>query len=89
MIIKVVEITSCTSCKYEGWDGKCTLTRKKLSKGIGIPDWCLLPDAPITNQSSGGDTKYLPEISTESIPFDEILECPSCHATGQGEVFRR
>jgi len=25
----------------------------------------------------------------DEIPLSEILECPSCHATGQAEVFRR
>lgn len=32
---------------------------------------------------------YKHGIKTDQIKLDEILECPSCKATGRAEVFRR
>lgn len=59
MKIITVQIKSCEVCfnHYESvnWVHYCEVVAKDIDDVTQIPDWCPLPDAPLSSKSSGQD----------------------------------
>lgn len=49
----------------------------------------LLNSGPRMRQGIIDELALQPKNSADEITPGEILECPSCHATGRAEIFRR